>query len=89
MKKLLLLVLLLSTNLILFPKAAESNQGKSLCHQQLTNPATIVLVCTSPNAYAYHRYVCSGLSRCSYSVVEMSINAASERAYRPCKICFR
>lgn len=46
-----------------------------------------VLVCTSPNAYAYHTYQCRGLKRCSRSIAQMSESQARAQNYRPCQIC--
>lgn len=48
-----------------------------------------VLVCTSPNAYAFHSHYCRGLKRCTYDTVTMSRSQAVKRGYQACKICYK
>ncbi len=46
-----------------------------------------VYICTSPNAYAYHRNPnCPGLQRCSYSVKKVSKSSTSGMS--PCRKCY-
>ena len=47
-----------------------------------------VLICQSPDAYAYHAFRCRGLARCSYEVVRVSKAEAQNRNYRPCRNCY-
>lgn len=48
-----------------------------------------VLVCNSSSSYAYHRYTCSGLKRCTHAVTEISIATAKKQGRTPCKICYK
>lgn len=48
-----------------------------------------VLICTSPNAYAYHAYLCSGLSKCNYELAKMRKSQAISAGRTPCKICYK
>lgn len=48
-----------------------------------------VLVCNSGSSYAYHRYTCSGLKRCTHAVTEISVATAKKQGRTPCKICYK
>lgn len=47
-----------------------------------------VIICNSPNAYAYHKYFCRGLNRCKHSTSEVTKSEAIRRGYRACKNCY-
>jgi hypothetical protein len=47
-----------------------------------------VIICNSPNAYAYHSRECSGLARCVHSTSRMSKSAAIDKGRTACKICW-
>lgn len=49
---------------------------------------TMVLICKSKSAYAYHSHYCSGLNRCRSEVSKISIEQAKSRGYKACKICY-
>ena len=48
-----------------------------------------VYVCTGPRARVYHRTAsCSGLSRCSGSIVSVSLAKAKSMGRRACRKCY-
>lgn len=48
-----------------------------------------VYICTGPKAYTYHKSSdCSGLNRCSGSVISVSLSKAKQMGRRPCKKCY-
>lgn len=49
---------------------------------------TVVYICRSEHAYAYHKYTCRGLSNCRAEVSRVSVYEAARMGYRPCKICY-
>lgn len=49
----------------------------------------IVYICTGPKAYVYHSTSdCSGLNRCSASVVTVSLSKAKAMGRRACRKCY-
>jgi hypothetical protein len=48
-----------------------------------------VYICQSKSAYAYHKYECRGLARCTHSIVKITRAQAVKLGYKPCKICYR
>lgn len=48
-----------------------------------------VIICNSPNAYAYHRYECKGLARCGYGTSNISREKAESMGRRPCQKCYK
>lgn len=54
---------------------------------QLTNET--VLICKSTSATVYHKYMCSGLKRCTHSIVKVDVADAVKFGRRACKICYR
>ncbi|MGR6087358.1 MAG: hypothetical protein ACU4F9_04240 [Arcticibacter sp.] len=49
---------------------------------------SIVLICESPNAVAYHAGYCRGLQRCTHNVARVSVTDAQKYGYRACQICY-
>lgn len=47
-----------------------------------------VYICQSRSAYAYHKYECRGLARCTHGIVKITKAEAVKRGYKPCKICY-
>jgi hypothetical protein len=47
-----------------------------------------VLICKGGSAYAYHKYECSGLKRCTHAVVKVSRQEAIQIGRTACKICY-
>lgn len=48
-----------------------------------------VYICTGPKAYAYHRTrVCSGLNKCSSSVISVSDSKAKAMGRHRCNKCY-
>jgi uncharacterized protein YgiM (DUF1202 family) len=47
-----------------------------------------VLICVSKNAYAYHKYYCRGLNRCTHTVKSVKVSEAKALGYRPCGNCY-
>jgi hypothetical protein len=35
-----------------------------------------VLICVSPNSYAYHSHMCQGLNRCTHEIISVSLDEA-------------
>lgn len=50
--------------------------------------ADSVLICQSRSAYAYHKYECRGLSRCTHGILKLTLEQAKKMGYKPCKICY-
>jgi hypothetical protein len=48
-----------------------------------------VLICNSPNAYAYHSHKCSGLQRCKSNVLSIKLSEAKKAGRSACKICYK
>ena len=49
-----------------------------------------VWICASSSAYAYHSNPnCSGLSKCTKGIKQISISEAVRLGRRPCKICYK
>ena len=47
-----------------------------------------VYICQSRSAYAYHKYECRGLARCTHGIIKVSKAQAIKMGYKPCKICY-
>jgi hypothetical protein len=47
-----------------------------------------VLICVSPNSYAYHSHYCQGLKRYTHEVKEVTIDEAKRMGRKPCKYCY-
>ncbi len=50
---------------------------------------TYVLICDSPNAYAYHVKYCHGLNSCKREIMKVSLEKAIELGRKPCGNCYR
>ncbi|HTD39877.1 MAG TPA: hypothetical protein VK671_04595 [Mucilaginibacter sp.] len=48
-----------------------------------------VYICQSKSAYAYHKYECRGLARCTHGIVKITRAQAIKLGYRACKICYQ
>ena len=66
-------------------KPTIRNQKKNSSHKK---QETTVLICVSKTAYAYHRYRCRGLGRCTHSISKVSLNQAKRQGRRACKVCY-
>ena len=54
-----------------------------------TATSSQVYICTGPKAYVYHSISdCSGLNRCSASVVSVSLSKARAMGRRACRKCY-
>lgn len=87
LRPLLLSAVVVTYSVLLGGVAVNANNYR-IKQQRLFNTGSQVLVCTSPNAYAYHSHECRGLKRCSHNIVTMSRQAAEKKGYTPCKICY-
>lgn len=74
--------------------AISSTNGNSTSSNQSTieNNSSIkvegnVLICNSASSYAYHKYKCSGLSRCKSEIKEISQDQATTQGRTQCKVC--
>lgn len=47
-----------------------------------------VWICNSQGAVAYHKRMCRGLKKCKSRVFRTSINTATNKGLRKCKICY-
>ncbi|MFB9841101.1 hypothetical protein [Mucilaginibacter ginsenosidivorans] len=56
---------------------------------QTVNKIDSVYICQSKSAYAYHRYECRGLQRCTHSILKIPKASAIKLGYKACKICYR
>lgn len=71
-----------------FNKYLTTNSpGTQVTYQKQSG--NMVLICNSSAAYAYHRYQCRGLSRCTHEISKVTEQSAINQKYRPCKICYR
>lgn len=51
-----------------------------------TTPKTKVYICDSPTAKKYHlRNDCRGLSRCTHTIIEVTLEEAKKRKFELCK----
>jgi hypothetical protein len=62
--------------------AIEKNQTKS------TKVKSIVIICDSDDAFAYHNRICRGLSNCESVIEDVNINFAIKMGRSPCKLCY-
>jgi len=63
--------------------------GASIGNEVSSSSGTTVYICTGPRAETYHRSDrCSGLNRCSGSVIAVSLSNAKEMGRRACKRCY-
>lgn len=53
------------------------------------HPAKKVKICDGPDAYAYHKKVCTGLANCKYNIVEVSLTQADSMGRSACAICYK
>lgn len=47
-----------------------------------------VLICNSSSSYAFHKFKCSGLSRCKSEIIKISTIEAKNKSRRACGICW-
>ena len=47
-----------------------------------------VYICISPTAYAYHKYECKGLARCTHEIKSVTVEKAQQSGYKPCHYCY-
>ena len=57
------------------------------CSQE-KNEANIVMICDSPDAYAYHNHHCHGLSSCDSQIISISKEEAIKMERRACGFCY-
>ncbi len=49
---------------------------------------SLVIICLSEDAYAYHEHECRGLERCDASTQEVTLEEAQENGRKPCGFCY-
>ena len=59
----------------------------SSCSQEKDKTNT-VLICDSPDAYAYHKDHCHGLSSCDSQIINVSVEEAIKMERRECGYCY-
>lgn len=59
----------------------------SACSQEKDKSNT-VLICDSPDAYAYHNHQCHGLSSCNSQIINISVEEAIKMERRKCGYCY-
>lgn len=75
------LSLLLALSLL----SCSSDKGRQAKHD--VNP-DCVYICTGGSAKRYHSVNdCKGLSRCSDSIIEMTVEEAEDYGRTPCRMC--
>ena len=47
-----------------------------------------VMICDSPDAYAYHNRHCQGLSSCDAQIIKVSVEEAIKMERRKCGYCY-
>ena len=47
-----------------------------------------VIICLSPDAYAYHSHYCMGLNRCDYETKTIKIEEAKNKGRKECGFCY-
>jgi len=72
--------------LCLMGMAAVHAANYRVYHVEASNSE--VLICLSPNAYAYHSHYCRGLKNCKSKVIRTTQHDAQKRGYKACKICY-
>ncbi len=69
--------------------AGVSYSGNDTEKYSHADSVTTVYICSSPNAYAYHRTIrCGALTRCRYDVEEITRAEAKKRHRTPCGKCY-
>lgn len=66
----------------------SANIAKDLKELRAVKPEQSVLICVSKSAYAYHRYYCRGLNRCTHTVNKVKVSEAKALGYIPCRNCY-
>lgn len=67
-----------------------SGYTPAIANANAAQPQTAkVLICNSSSSYAYHSYTCSGLKRCTHSVLSITKADAVSRGRTACKICYK
>jgi hypothetical protein len=67
---------------------SDKNDGNE---KNLTSSAkvkSIVIICDSDDAFAYHNHICAGLSNCESVLEDVNINFAIKNGRTPCKLCY-
>ena len=59
----------------------------SSCSQE-KNESNKVLICDSPDAYAFHDHHCQGLSSCDSQIMNVSVEEAIKMKRRACGFCY-
>ena len=87
MKQLLLIPALIILSLSAFGQGNARYPAKTAPAKEVKQEEK-VYICLSSSAYAYHSDECRGLERCTHKVEHVTITAAKNKGYRPCKICY-
>jgi hypothetical protein len=71
---------------LIFNISSGDNPQKSVDEKAISD--SVVFICISPGAYAYHSHHCRGLNQCSHRVDKVKKSKAIAINRRPCKICY-
>jgi hypothetical protein len=88
MKKILIILLLITSSIGFISISDRTNSNSKLA---TTFPIeNSVYICNSSGAYAYHSSTnCSGLNRCTHTIIKVSVKDAVEKyRRRACKLCY-
>ena len=80
----ILFLLITTSTLISFNPISAKNQSFAMLAPQ----TSVVYICNSSGAYAYHTHYCQGLNRCKSSVSQVNISTAKSKGYRECGYCY-
>jgi len=84
MKKVIVCIVFIITSL------SNDNPANSIASfPRIAKQTTYVLICDSPNAYAYHVKYCHGLNSCKREIMKVSLEKAIELGRKPCGNCYR
>ena len=83
-------ILFLITTLLVFNACSNNSCNKSNIKQQVFKSENKVYICTGNQSYRYHKTeYCIGLSKCSQSIEEWSMEEAKRLGRTPCRLCYQ
>jgi hypothetical protein len=84
LKKILILLIAFSMSIGLGTASSNFNYENAI----ITPQNSMVFICMSSNAYAYHDHYCQGLNRCTHDVYKITVSEAVGKGYKACGYCY-
>ena len=76
----------IASSALIFNISSGDSPQKSIDEKVISDP--IVLICISPDAYAYHNHRCYGLKQCSHEIEKVRKSEALAMGRKPCGYCY-